>query len=159
VTIEAERRSGLRQVIVKLDLSLLADLMGDVASLATHVQRRVAAAFVGDIQSLLVAGEAQVFFRAAGSRLQQLVLIVRGMRIVAFEAITPRRRMDRTFQVGDVLVSVAGQTERIGRGGDELYACDVFRYADFMAACASGGNGRVDCLALGLVFVTLDALG
>jgi hypothetical protein len=37
VAIEAQRRRRLGQVIVKLDLALLADLMGDVAGLATHI--------------------------------------------------------------------------------------------------------------------------
>ena len=63
VAIEAQRRSRLGQVIVELNLALLADLVGDVASLATHVQRGVPAALLGNVQSLLVAGQAEVFVR------------------------------------------------------------------------------------------------
>ena len=76
VAIEAQRRSRLGQVIVELDLALLADLVGDVASLATHVQRGVPAALLGNVQSLGVAAQAEVLVGAARSRLQQLVLVV-----------------------------------------------------------------------------------
>src|ERR1035441_9278018 len=83
VAIEAQRRSRLGQVIVELDLALLADLVGDVASVATHVQRRVPAAFVGNVQSLLVAGQTEVLVGPARSRLQQLVLVVGSVWIEA----------------------------------------------------------------------------
>jgi len=81
------------------------------------------------------------------------------MRVVTLEAIPNCRGMNRTLQVSSVLISMARKAKGVRRSSDELYARDVFRYSDFMATCASGSNGRVHCLALGFVFVTLDALG
>lgn len=159
VTIKAEGRSALGQVIVELDLSLLADLMGDVASLATHIQRCVTAALVGDVQPLLVAGEAQIFACAAGSWLQQLVLVGCRVRVMTLEAVADRWRMDRALKISGILIGVTGEAQGVRCRGDELYARDVFCHADFVAACASGGNGRVDRFALGFVPVTLNALG
>ena len=143
VAVEAQRRSRLGQVIVELDLALLAGLVGDVAGVAAHVQRRVPAAFLGNVQSLVVAGQAEIFVGAARSRLQQLVLVVRLVRVVALEAIAHRRRMDRAFEVGGVLVGVAGEAKRVRGGGDQLHAGDIFVHPDFVAACATGRDGRV----------------
>jgi hypothetical protein len=132
--------------------------MGDVASLATHVQRRVPAALVGHVESLLMAGEAQVFVRAARRWLQQLVLVIGRMRIVTLEAIADRGRMNRSLQFGCILVGVAGKTERVGRCGDQLDTSDVFRHPHFVATGATGRDGRVDCLTLGFVLMTFNAL-
>src|ERR1039457_6313923 len=111
VAIEAQRRRRLGQVIIEFDLALLADLVSYVASLATHVQRRVTAALLRNVQSLLVAREAEVLVGPTRSWLQQLVLVVGSVRIVTLEAIANCRRMDRAFQVGGVLVGVAGKTK------------------------------------------------
>ena len=53
-------------------------------------------------------------------------LLSDGVRIVTLEAIAHRRRMDRAFQVGGVLVGVAGKAKRVGRCGDQLHASDIF---------------------------------
>jgi hypothetical protein len=57
-----------------------------------------------------VAGQAKVFFLAAGGGLQQLVLIVGFMGVVALQAGPHSRRMDCALQVGGVFVFMAGQT-------------------------------------------------
>src|SRR5208283_116082 len=159
VAVKAQGRRGFGQVIVELHLALIAALVDDVARIASHVERSVAAARAGNVQSLLVTSEAEVLVRAAGSRLQQLVLVGCGVRIVALKAIPNCRRMDRTFDVSGVLVGVACETERVRRRGDQLYASDVFRHPDFVATGAAHGDGRMDCFPPSLVFVTLDALG
>src|ERR1039457_3076953 len=154
MAIEAQRRRRLGQVIVELDLALLADLMGDVASVATHIQRGVPAAFVGNVESLRMAGQAEVFVGPAGSRYQQLVLVVAGVRIVTLEAITNGWRMNGALQVGSVFVGVAGEAERVWRRSDELDASDVFGHPHFVATRATDRNGGMDCLAFGFVLMT-----
>ena len=61
VAVEAERGDGFGQVIVKFLLALFSDFMDGVAGVASHVESGVAAAFFGDIQSLTVAIETEVF--------------------------------------------------------------------------------------------------
>src|ERR1019366_4728529 len=75
------------------------------------------------------------------------------------EAVAHRRGMDRAFEVGSVLVGVAGETERVGRRGDQLHARDVFRHPHFVATGTPHGNGGVHRFALGFVLVALNALG
>jgi hypothetical protein len=97
-----------------------------------------------------VATEAEVFFFPAGSRLQELILVVAGVRIVAGEAVANRGRMHRPLDVGRFLVGVAGDAKRGRSGGDQLDARDVFVDADLMAAQAAHGHGGMNGLALGL---------
>ncbi len=106
-----------------------------------------------------MAGEAEVLVGAAGHRLQQLVLVVRSVRIVTLEAIADRRRMDRAFQVGSLLVGMAGQTKCVWSCGDQLHASDILVHSHFVATGAAGRDGRVHELALGFVLMTLDTLG
>jgi hypothetical protein len=60
VTIDAQRRSALGQMKIELSLPRFSGLMRGVAGVASHVEGGVAAAFFGDIQSLLVATQAQI---------------------------------------------------------------------------------------------------
>ena len=76
VTVDTERRRSFGQVIVELDLALVASLVSDVASFATHVQRGVAAAGRWDVDALVVATQAKILVLRARGRLQQLKLIV-----------------------------------------------------------------------------------
>ena len=68
MAIETERRSGLGQVIIEFQFAALARLVRRVAGLATHVERRVAAAVLGNIHTFVVAAKAKVlvFGAAAG---------------------------------------------------------------------------------------------
>lgn len=76
VTVEAKLRSRLRQVEVELSLPFFTVLVRDVASAATHVQRRVAASVFRNIHAHAVAGQAEVvLFRAARGRHQQLLFV------------------------------------------------------------------------------------
>src|SRR3974377_1779484 len=70
VAVKAQRRSRLGQVIVEFDLALLSDLVGNVASLATHIPRGVPAALLRNVDALLVTGQTQVLVGAARRRLQ-----------------------------------------------------------------------------------------
>ena len=49
MAVDAQRRSGFGEVILELDLAGLARLVGGVAGVAAHVQRRVPAAFLGNV--------------------------------------------------------------------------------------------------------------
>lgn len=60
VTIEAQHWGALGQVVVKLLLAPLARLVGDVAGLATHVERRVTAAVLRNVHALVVAAQTDI---------------------------------------------------------------------------------------------------
>ena len=159
VTVEAQRRARLGQVIIELLFALLANLVGDVAGVAAHIQRRVPAAFLGNVDALVMAGEAEVLCLVSRRRLQELILVVGLMRIMALQAIANRRGMNCPVKAGGVHIGVAGNAERLRSGGDQLYAGDVFINPDLVTARTSGGDGRVDVLAFCFVLVTLDAFG
>src|ERR1039458_3568912 len=125
VAVQAKGRRRLGQMEIKFDLADLAGLVGDVASVATHVKRSVSTAFRRNVCTLVMAGEAEVVLLIARGRLQQLELVIGGVGIVAFEAVPDRRRSVETFYVGCFLVGMAGQTKSIGSGGDQLDAGDV----------------------------------
>lgn len=96
---------------VELRLADLAYLMRGVTSLATHVQSRVPAAFLGNIHSDFVATETEICLLISRFRLQQLVLILGYVWVMAFHAVANRWRMHRALQVGRILIRVAGQTQ------------------------------------------------
>lgn len=160
VTVDAECGSRLRQMEVKLHLSGLTGLMRDVAGVATHVERGVTAAALGDIDTRLMARQAKVFiFIYARGRLQQVVLVVRRMRIVAFQAVAYRWTVNFTFDFSGVFVGVAGNAEGLGGGGDQFRAGDVFIYPDLVTACTSCGDCRVNHFPLRFIFMTFETFG
>ena len=103
-----------------------------VARIATHIERRVTAALGGNVQALLVAGKAEVFFLAATCCFQQLVFVIRGVRIVTFEAISNCRAVNRTLDVGSVLIGMACDAKSGRCGRDQLDAGDVLCDANLM---------------------------
>ncbi len=159
VAIEAERRSSLGQVIIELNLAALSGLVRRVAGLATHVERRVPAAVLGNIYTFVMAAKAEVLvLGSAAGRLQQLVLVRRAMWVVALDAIANGWGMYLSVDLSGILVGVAGDAERLRRGGDQLYASDIFVDANLVAARAAHLDRRVNVGALTFVFVALEAL-
>src|SRR5664279_1529082 len=158
VAIEAQGRRRFGQVIVELDLALLADFVGDVASLTTHVEGGVTAALWGDVEALDVAGEAKILPLIAGCRLQQLKLVVGLMRVVTLNAVAYRWRMNFSLEVGRILIGVAGEAKRLRRGGDQLYAGDILVDADLVATGTTSRDRRMDVFPFGFVRVTLGTL-
>jgi hypothetical protein len=134
-----------------------AGLVGDVACVAAHIQRGVPAALRGHIQPSLVTAEAEVFFLPAGCWLEELILVVGGVRVVASEAIADRWGMDSALDVGRLFVCVASDAKRRGSGGDQLHTSDVFVDPDLMAGSAAHGHGGMNRFAFGFVFVALEA--
>ena len=67
VAIDAKRRSALGQMKIKLGLAGFSGLVGRVAGVASHVERGVAAAFFGDVQSLRVAVQAEILLLSPDS--------------------------------------------------------------------------------------------
>ena len=159
MAIKAKRRSGFGQMVVPLDLALLADFVSNVASFATHVEGGVPAAFVRNVHAHGVAFEAEVLALVAGVGLDELIFVVRLMWVMALDAIANRGRMNGSLQGFSVLVAVARETNCRRAGGDQLYAGNIFVDANFVAARAAHRDGRVHELAFGLVFVALDAFG
>ena len=133
VASDAERGHGLGEVKVELLLPFFADFMRGVAGIASHIERGVTAAFFRDICSLRVAGEAKIVFFVARSSFEQLKLVVGSMRVVALDAVANRWRMDRTLQRGSVFIGMAGDAERLRRGGRQLDTGNVFVDANFVA--------------------------
>jgi len=159
VAVEAERRGGLGEMEAIFLGWLRTGFVGGVAGVAAHIERGVAAAFFRDIGAGLVALEAEIFLFAAGSRLEELIFVVRDVRVMAGEAVADRGRMNGAFDVRGGLVGMAGEAERGRRGGDELDAGYILIDADLMATETAGGHGGMHGLALGFVFVAFKALG
>ncbi len=159
VAVDTERWHGLGQVLIELDLADLSHFVGDVASVAPHVESGMTTALLRNIKPLIVASEAEVVLLLARGRLEQLELIVGLVRIVALDAIAHGRRVDRSFEGSGVLVSVTGDAKRLRSRGDELYAGDVFVDPHLVTAHAAHRDRGVDSFSLGLVFVTLNAFG
>ena len=77
VAVQAKRRRRFGQVIVEFRVARVAGLVGHVAGVAAHVERRVTAAVLRDIDADVMAGQAKVLVLGCSrGRLQQLVLIV-----------------------------------------------------------------------------------
>jgi hypothetical protein len=131
----------------------------NVASIATHVEGCVSATLCRNIQSGRVATQAEVLLLIARLRLQQLVLIIGDVRVVALEAISRRRWVNLTFDVGGIFVGVAGKTQSVGSGRDQLDVGYISNGADLVAAGATHRDGGVHRLAFGLIFVTGQASG
>ena len=76
MTIQTQRWRRFRQVVIELDLALLANLVSGVAGRAAHVEGSVPATALGNIHPDLVAGEAEVIFGScAGFRQLQVELV------------------------------------------------------------------------------------
>jgi hypothetical protein len=159
VAIDAKRWDRLGEMIVELKLAHLARLVRRMASFAAHVEGRMPAALLRNVNADLVATQAKIFFLIPRGWLQQLILIVRGVRIMALHAVAHRRGMNRAFYICGILIGVAGQTESMGRGRDQLYASDIFRSPNLMATRAAHGDRGMNRLAFGLVFMAGDASG
>ena len=159
VAIDAKRWGRLSEVIVELSLAHLTRFVRDVAGVAAHVEGCMPAAFLGNVLADLVATQTEVFFLISRDWFEQLILILRSMRIVALHAVTHSRRMNRTFHVGGILVGVAGQTEGMGRGRNQLYASDIFRGANLVATGAAHGDRGMHRLPLSLIFMAREAGG
>lgn len=108
VTIQAERGRSFRQVVIEFLFAGLADFVGHVTGIAAHVESCMAAAALRNIGALGMAGEAEILFRVAGGRFDQLKFIVRLVRIVALNAVAHGGGMYRALQVRGVFVGVAG---------------------------------------------------
>ena len=70
MTVQAQLRRRFRQVVGELGLGGIAGFMHGVTSVATHIERSMAAAFVGNAQPRRMAAQAEVRFLTAGNRLQ-----------------------------------------------------------------------------------------
>ena len=107
VAVEAERRRSLGQVLSESQrLLALAGLVRRVAGLASHVEGRVAAAVLGNIDAFVVAAKAEILVlrlhrwsaSAVGSCCR------RAMRIVALQAIANGRGMNLSVNLSGILV-------------------------------------------------------
>jgi hypothetical protein len=78
---------------------------------------------------------------------------------VALHTVAHRWRVNRTFDVGSVLVRMACQAESERRRCDQFHPRDVFVDPDLVAGGASHRHRGMNRLALGLVFMAGDAGG
>jgi len=158
MALDAQRRYIFLQVCFKLDLSALAVFVRDMAGVASHVERSVPAAILGNIYADVVAAQAEILFASGpGYRLAQLNCVVGLVRVVALHAIADCRRMDGLPYL-NFLVVVAAEAEGLGCGSGQLDPGDIFVDPNFMTAQASGGDCRVNCLSFALIFVALETL-
>lgn len=158
VAVQAEAWRRLCQMEIKLCLSNFAGLMSNVARLTTHIECGMTAAFFWNAYGLVMAGEAKIVFLISGGSLQQLVLVVGDMRVMAGQAVPNRRLVDRALAVGRVLVGMTGDAQLVWGRSDQLYPGYIFVHPDFVTAQASGRDCRMDGFSFGLVLVTLETL-
>ena len=158
VAIDAQRRSRFRQMKIKFRLAALARLVRHVAGLASHVEGCVPATFIWNVQPGVVAAQAEILFLATRGRLEQLILVVAGVRVVALHAIANCRAVNLALDVSRILVRMAGHAEAVGRGRDQLDPRYLFIHANFVAAQAAHLDRGVNRLSLGFVFVALETL-
>ena len=150
---------SLGQVLVELGLADFSDFVGDVAGIAAHVESGVAAAFLGDIQPWLWQSRQRFCPFLTARCLEQLILVVGLVRIVALDAIAYRRRMHGPFQRRGIFIGVTTEAERLRRRSDELDASDVFIDPYLMAAQASHRDRGMYGFAFALIFMTFQAFG
>lgn len=79
------------------------------------------------------------------------------MRVMARQAIADRWWMNLSFNLRGILIGVAGEAQLIGSSGDELYVCDVFIRAYFMAAHTSHGHRRMHGFTFSFVLMAGEA--
>jgi len=115
------------------------------------------AAFFRNVQDLVwqVSRDCPFYRRC---RFQQLILVVRSMRIVALQAIANRRRMNGALDLGGILVGVAGETEPVGSGRDQLHAGHVLVHPNLVTTQAAHRDGGMDEFAFRLILVAFQAL-
>ena len=159
VAIQAKRRRRFGQMESVLRCRFGACLVRQMAGIATHIERRVSAAFLRHMQSRLVAREAEIFLHPTRHGFQQLILVVAGMRIVACQAVAHRGRMHRSFNIGRFLIRMTGKAKPIRSSGNQLHACDIFSDSDLMAGQAPHGDRGVNRFSLRLILVALKAFG
>lgn len=88
--------------------------MRNVTSAAPHIESRVAASALRDIDTDLVATEAEILvFVFTFCRLEQLILVRRTVRVVTLCAIADCRLMNVAFDCLGIFVGVTGNAERL----------------------------------------------
>lgn len=70
VAIHAECGSSLSEVIIELRFANFSNFVSRMASVASHIERGMAASLLWDVESLLVAIEAEILAFVARLRLQ-----------------------------------------------------------------------------------------
>ncbi len=109
VAVEAESGSRFGQMEIKLGLPNLTRLMRGVASVATAIQGSVTASVLSQILGAdVMAGEAEVVFLIPRGGFEQLIGVVRLMRVMAFETVANRGGVHMAFDLRGVLIGVAG---------------------------------------------------
>ena len=126
VAVEAQRRCTFGQVELVFRRQVGATLVRRVAGVAAHIEGCVAAAFLRNIGSLGMAARAEVLFLVSRGGLQQLVLVVRSVRIVAAEAVAYGRLVHMSFDLRCVFFGVAIEAKLIRNGRDQLHPGHIF---------------------------------
>ncbi len=85
--------------------------VSQMTSVASDIQCGMVAPFFGDVQARLVATEAKIFFCVAREWLEELILVIRAVWIVAGKAIADGGRMNRSLYLRRLHVRVARETE------------------------------------------------
>jgi len=140
VTVQTQRRRSLGQVEIEFLFAALTDLVGHMAGFAAHIEGGMPTAFLRNIQSLRVAGEAEILIFVARCRFQQLKLVIGLVGIVALHAIANRGRVNRALQIRRIIVRMTGQTESLRGGRRQLDARDVLGDPYLVTTGASGSN-------------------
>jgi hypothetical protein len=102
VTVETKGRRRFGQV--KLSRGIFTIFVIDVAAIASEIERGVPAAFFRHFHAGVVAGQAKIFLSFAGGRLQQLILVIRAVRVVTTNAVANSGAVDTSLDLGRIFV-------------------------------------------------------
>ena len=160
MTVKTQRGCVLGQVIIEFAFARATGFVRDVACVAASIQGGMPAAVFRNVHAYPMTRKTQILvFVCSGFSLQQLVLVVRSMGVVAPETVADGRGMNTSTNLSRVFVAMALETELYGGRRDQLDVRGSLGGADLVAAQTAGGDGRVDRFALRFVCMALDAFG
>lgn len=111
MAVHAKPWCGLCQVIPKFTFGTRSRLVIDMAGITTRIERQMAAAFFGHVQPDAVAAQAKIILLVSRSRLEQLILVIGRMWVVALQAVAHRGAVDGSLDLRSILVRMAGEAE------------------------------------------------
>jgi len=159
VAVEAQSWRRLRQVKLKFAIGSPSRFVVKVAAITTRIEGQMPAASFIHIDSDAMTSETKIALPVARRRLQQLILVVGSVRIVALQAIAKGRPVNDTLDSRRILVSMAFETQGSGRCGNQLHSRHISAHANLVTANTSRRDGSMHALSFVLVPMAFQALG
>lgn len=128
-------------MVLEFELSRSPGLVGDMTGIAPFIQSGMPTPIFWYIQAGCMTCQAEIIGLGTRKGLPQMILVRRFMRVVAFDAVALRRRMQTTLADNSLPFFMALQTKGYGRGGLQIDADDLPGDPNLMA----GKTANADC--------------